>query len=98
MWIRIIYAQKKRLVLLSHEFSSALGIIAQLFAGEIRVGNLFVVERKSGCRIDVQLADDPGSVACLFQAPDQVWSVFPVKPKLPCSQADLAVLVRVKPG
>ena len=98
MWIGVVYAQEKRLVILPHEFSSALGIIAQFFAGEIRTGNLFVVERKSGCRIDVQLADDPGSIACLFQAPDQVRGVFPVEPKFPCGQADLAVLVRVKPG
>ena len=98
MWIGVVYAQEKRFVVLFHKLGGVHRVVAQFFAGKIRAGNLFEIERKSRRRVDMQLANDAGSVACLFQAPDQVRGVFPVEPKFPCGQADLAVLVRVKPG
>jgi hypothetical protein len=56
------------------------------------------VEGESGLGIDVKFADDAGAIAAGLEASDQIGRAGAVVFELVRGEAEVAVLLRVKPG
>ncbi len=64
--IWIIDHEEERILGSIHEFASQLRVSTKFLAIKVGRWDFLIVERESGGRIDVQLTDDPCSIAGLF--------------------------------
>ena len=98
MRVGIIDAQEEGLVVFRYELLSEARVIPQLFPSEVGTLDFVHVKREGRSRIDMQFANQPGSITYGFQTAGQVVDLRIKQPKAPGGQADLAVLMGIQTG